>query len=115
MSARRGNMRQRIVLEQNSPTKDALGGEIPNWQSITPAPIWARVRPLRGRELVRAGARTAEFSHEITVDYRAAILDVPRDRLRVLWGNKTLNVVSAQNTDEEHYQIEILAVEGMAT
>ena len=115
MSARLGSMRERIVLELNTPTIDDVGGEVPNWQSITPAPIWARVRPLRGRESIAGSERQAEFSHEVTVSYRASLLEQPKDRLRILWNNKTLNVVTVYNPDEHHYQIDMLAMEGVAT
>lgn len=113
MTASRGQMDKRITLEENVPTEDEGGGQVEDWQPI--GTFWARVRPLRGRELVYGTERTAEFNHEVTMDYQASILTIPRDSLRINWAGKILNVISATNIDEKNYQIQMLAREGVPT
>jgi SPP1 family predicted phage head-tail adaptor len=76
---------ERITIRRKVSARDATtGAETVTWQDR--APIWAEVRPLRGRELVQMAQQESETEIVFNVYYEEA-KDVTADA-RIVWRNQ---------------------------
>jgi SPP1 family predicted phage head-tail adaptor len=73
-----GELRHRLVLEENRPTKDGSGGHVDTW--VTVATVWARVAPLSGLVAAEGMKATPRRTHEITIRHRADVHELMRGR-----------------------------------
>lgn len=106
-----GQMNQRITIQRRSATKDAYGQEIDSWIDV--AEVWAYIRPISGREKLRAFAVESDLSHTVTVRYSAALLPPKTvDAWRVMYGDRVFNITSVMNVDEGNKLIVFDCVEG---
>jgi SPP1 family predicted phage head-tail adaptor len=96
-----GQLNQRIVLlTPGAAVKDAGGyGFIPG--AATETPIWARVRPLSGRETLSLGQVLNAALYEVTIRYRPDA----RANQRLTWQGKTLNVQAVAPDEHNEYQL----------
>lgn len=90
-----GRLRERITIQQQSVTRDASGQELKTWPDV--ATVWARVTPGASSErfLASAGQRVAEVTHTIHLRYRSGITP----KMRVLWENRILEIISVVDPD----------------
>lgn len=85
-----GTFRHPIVIERVTETRSPSGG-VAEGEPETICEAWASIRPLSGRELMRAGIQPgSETVYEIRTWYRPEI----RETDRVLWGGRTLEIDS---------------------
>jgi SPP1 family predicted phage head-tail adaptor len=103
-----GEMRDRIVLQSKSVTKNAIGEDVVSWVSL-PA-IWAKVMPLRGNAFYSANQQ------QHTIDARFMI----RDRaglttdMRLIWNGQPYDIAGLiPGTEKYSGTIEIMAVNGV--
>ena len=73
-----GELRDEIVLEQQTRTSGPGGGATLSWLSL--GPLWAAIRPLSGRETVIADQIISHVSHEIWIRHRAGTTAAMRFR-----------------------------------
>lgn len=88
---RAGLLRQRVVIQRETVTKDALGGDVQTWSTLTT--VWAEVRPLSGREAIEAGRISSTANVWITVRYRDDITPL----MRVIWRGRTFEINQIEN------------------
>lgn len=98
-----GNLRERITLNAigESPGEDPFGNPLP--AEIIEVEVWARVEPLKGREVLEAAQVTA--SHDLTIHIRH------RDDISVMqwitWRGTDYNITSYRNVDERRRYLSI--------
>lgn len=74
-----GEFNQRITLQRPVKTTDELGQRVGAWQDV--ATVWAKAKPVRGREYVAADAQQHDGSVVFTIRWRAD----PAGTWRALW------------------------------
>lgn len=107
-----GDLRERVALQQEaSVVADGGGGYDFTWQTV--ATVWARVRPLSGRELAARGGMESPVNYEVTLRRRTdAALTTG---WRLLWGTIPLNIRSVRNMDERGEFLTLDCESGVAT
>ncbi len=104
-------MNQRVTIQRRSATKDAYGQEIDSWIAV--AEVWAYVRPISGREKLRAFAIESDLSHTISVRYSAALLPPKTvDAWRIVYASRVFNITGTLNIDEGNKLLVFECVEG---
>jgi SPP1 family predicted phage head-tail adaptor len=88
-----GALRERMTLEEPARVSDGAGGWVLSWIAV--ADIWGLVRPLSGRERLRADQRAGRVSHEVFIRDRPGI--VPAMRLRI--GSRLLDILAVLPTE----------------
>ena len=105
---RAGKLTHLIEIQSPVETTDDAGGPIPTWDESTPfAQLYARVRPLRGREIIALGPQSAT-TREIETRYCAGITT----DMRIKLGDRYFGIESVLNVDESDVMLLIMAVEG---
>ncbi len=94
-----GAYRHRITLQQATETRDSLGGTVQAWATF--ATVWAAIEPLSGRELLQAQQVQAEVTHRVRLRYMNGVTA----ELRVLFGTRYFNILSAVNVQERNREI----------
>lgn len=103
-----GKLNKRITFQQKSATTDAYGGTIYTWADI--ATVWAKKRPLRGRELIAAQAAQSEATDMFYCRYRSDIDTADR----ISYNGKYYNITSIANVDENDVELEITTKTGLS-
>lgn len=99
-----GRLDKQITIKRIGSGQDSLGQ--PNGSLSTVATVWANIKPIGGREKLRAGAIESTISHTIQCNYSADLLPAKSsDDLRITYGSRTFRVVSARDVDEAHMEI----------
>jgi len=91
---RAGPLRERITLQQNTPTRDGFGAEVEHWADV--ATVWAKVVATAGNEQISQAAGVATTIYSITIRER----DDVDTSLRVLYGDATLQIRAVLSGDE---------------
>ena len=104
-----GNLTDRIVIEQASETRNAVGEVTLSWATF--ATVWADVQALSGREAERYGQMVGFTGHKVTIRQLAGV----KPAMRILYqGSRTLEI-SAINEYERGWYIELICTEKAAT
>ncbi len=104
-------MRHKIVVQAESPSVDAGGGQLDPWATPTDfATLRAAVVPLSGREAVKAMQMEDSVSHKITCRYKAGITA----KMRVKFRDRFFNIRAVINIEEANRFLEIMADENVA-
>lgn len=80
-----GELDERVAIQARSRTPDGAGGYSEAWSTV--ATVWARVRPLSGRERLLGEQLEAPRNYRVTIRRRAVTADH-----RLLWRGVALNV-----------------------
>jgi len=106
-----GELRSRVTLQRESRVADGGGGYANVWTDLGASPtVWARIEPLRGREVLQALKLQAPVSHLVTLRNRA---DVTAG-MRLVAGGRAFNIRAAINLEERGRWLELLCEEGVA-
>lgn len=110
-----GRLNKRITVQRRSATKDDYGQEQNSWSAV--ATVWANIKPIGGREKLRAMAIESELSHTIAVRYNAALMPPTQaDAMRIFYstptGDRIFNITAARDVDEARRHIIFDCVEG---
>jgi SPP1 family predicted phage head-tail adaptor len=94
-----GELTHELVLEEpGARTPTGGGGWTQKWRRMLDGVVWAKVRPLRGDERLRAQQAQANVSHEVTIRWRN---DVDASKRFLLEGSRVLKIAGAPvNVDE---------------
>ena len=107
-----GQLNHRVLIQQPTTVKDALGSPTQDWTDV--AVVWADIAPISGREARIADRIASEVSHQITVRYQPLFSD-PRSvsQMRVLFKGRVFAIHGALNEDEANVAVILLASEGV--
>ncbi|MGV6989651.1 phage head closure protein [Testudinibacter sp. P80/BLE/0925] len=100
-----GKLRHRITLQQQISTLNSYGSAITDWEDV--ATVWAEIKPLSGREYFAAEQVQSEITTQIWLRYRPDI----QPTMRVKWGDRTFEVVSAINHNERNTALQLMCKE----
>jgi len=100
-----GQFNKRIQFLSQSTISDSYGELINDWREV--ATTWAHIQPLQARELFHAKQIHAEVTTKIIVRYRPNITL----NMRIQYGERTLEIVSATNVEEKGQFLEVLCKE----
>lgn len=106
-----GELRHRVTFQERDSGRDAAG-QAKNTYHTFLGPVYARVQPLEGRELVSAQAINGETTHRVTVRFRS---DKPVTlEMRVAYGSRYLYITAPpRDLNEAHEWWEIDCKEGL--
>lgn len=90
-----GPMRDRVTLQVNTPTKDALGGLVDSWGIVDTR--WSNVKPMTGKEYFSAERVQSEVTHEIRMRYYSGLTTAHR----IKFGTRIFNILSILSPDEQ--------------
>ncbi len=104
-----GLLRERLALQESTPSDDGQGGRTRSWANVSPAVFaWARVKRLTTYTRFKAMQADSQATHEITMRSRSDF----DTKNRWMWGTTPLVIVSApQNLDEHGEFLTFLAKE----
>ena len=102
---RAGTLIHRLTIQRWTPDVDPKWGLSPAWTDIET--IWGCVTPKSGTEKPDGDGVQASVTHEVSVRYRSDLTS--KDRL--VFQNRTFDIVSILNVDELNVQLLIDARE----
>lgn len=104
-----GKMRERVTLQQETPTADGYGGYANSWTDV--ATVWAKVEPLTGREQIEASKLQGVVTTRVIIRYRDDV--VPG--MRLTWGSKNYNIRAVICEEERDRFLQLTCEVGVAT
>jgi SPP1 family predicted phage head-tail adaptor len=103
-----GTYDQRVTIQRRNATADRLNEMVPAWQDV--ATVWARARPLRGREFIAASQAGSELSVEFAIRYRDDVLAT----MRVQWRGKAFDIVGDPiDVDGQRWELLLMCASGV--
>jgi len=103
-----GKLRDRVQIQQRTAKADDAGNATQTWVDI--AKGWAQISPMSGGEAQRAGHTEATVHYMVRMRFRSDIPTLkPKDRL--VFGLRTLNIVTVRNIDEGRDELVLDCVE----
>lgn len=106
-----GDLNKRVSIQRlsaNSPDRDQGGATDASWSTL--ATVYAKVAPLRGRELIAAQQVASEVTGTIQIRYRADLSITSADR--VLYGSRAYDILAVVDPLEEHTELLLYVREG---
>ena len=106
-----GKLDKRITLQSRSATIDDYGQQINSWTDV--ATVWANIKPVSGREKMKAMQVDSILSHTVAVRYNATFMP-PRtvDAWRIVYNGRYFNIIAAMDLDEARKYIIFDCTEG---
>ena len=83
---RAGDLRERITIQQNAPTRDGFSADVDHWSTF--ATLWAKVETVSGAEAIEQQRAAALLTYKITLRYYPGITP----DMRVSWRGSLLNI-----------------------
>jgi len=107
---RAGRLRHRVELHALSQTAGDFNEPVDTWTKF--ATVYADIHPMRGTERFEAAQVAAEATHKVRLRYDndVSTLDV---RDRVIFGDRTFEIVSLVNRGERNIEVEMLCAEAL--
>jgi len=110
-----GKLDKRITLQVRSATLDAYGQELNSWTNL--ATVWANIKPIGGREKLRAMAVESTLTHTVAVRYDVRFMPPTKaDAYRISYttpaATRIFNIVAARDVDEGRRHIIFDCTEG---
>ena len=102
---RAGTLRNTIIIEANTPTKNGFGEDVDSWGTF--ATVRAQIVPINGKEYFSAGQEQASVSHKIKLRYLAGITQA----MRINYEGRYFDIQAIINFQERNIDLEIMAVE----
>jgi len=105
-----GDLRCRIVLQEERQTSDGAGGYVLAWEPVAEA--WASIAPLKGRDVYAANHLEGRVSHKIITPWRSDV--TPTTAMRLLYGTRVFNIHAVLNEGERNVWFVLFVEEGCA-
>ncbi len=96
-----GELKHRLTFRKVTRATNSMGESVETY--VDHCTVWGSVHPLTGRRYFEAQQVDAEVSGEIRIRYRSDILAT----MQILFGTKTLEIVSLVNTLEANRELVI--------
>ena len=100
-----GDLRHRIVIQANVPTRDSSGEEVPAWHDF--ASPWATAEPLRGQEYLEA----RKLEADLDIRFRIRFHDGLKPSMRVLFDGRIFDVISVIHVKSNRREIQLMCKE----
>ena len=104
---RAGQLRHKVIIQENTPSRDGYGAEVESWSDF--ATIWAAIEPIRGREFWESQQINAEVTARITIRY----LSVVTPKMRVKYGTRIFGIISVINPEERNRELQLMVKEAV--
>lgn len=107
-----GEKRHRVTIQERvEDVRNELGEVIESWKDVRT--VWAKVQPLRGRELFQAQQVQADVTHTVGFGYFFGLHPKNRCLMRACGcGNdRVLNIAQVINVEERNREYELVCVE----
>lgn len=102
-----GELDERVSLQRLTPKRDGAGGATETWAEY--AEVWAKVRPMTGRERENAARTEALSDYVVKIRYRADV----RAADRIVWRDRELNVRFMKDRGPRELYLELEAQMGV--
>ncbi|MCK5581819.1 MAG: phage head closure protein [Candidatus Omnitrophica bacterium] len=105
-----GRLNKRITIQQlvaDAPPANTLGEPQNTWTAVQT--VWAAVEPLQGREFWAQ----QQIQAEITIRVRIRYLSGVTSGMRVLYGDRILDIDSVIDPKEKHVEMQLMCSEGV--
>ena len=103
-----GQLRNQITIQSKTETTDSYGGTVSAWSDF--ATVMAKIRPLRGRELVAAQAVQSEAEVMFYLRYLSGV----ESSMRIAHESTYYDIVSIVDVDFRHKELEISTKTGLS-
>lgn len=100
-----GDLRQRITIQENTPTRNDSGELIESWS--TWATVWGAVEPLAGREYFNAHQVTSEVDTRMRIRYRDGVTP----QMRVSSDGRIYQIHAVVRVEERQREIHLMCSE----
>lgn len=100
-----GDLRHRVTIQQSLPDRDSYGTEIARWSDV--ATVWAEVTDISGREYVAMQQAVSNVSVRVRIRYLAGL----QPTMRVLFGARTLDIVSILDAEGRNRELHLMCQE----
>lgn len=102
-----GQYRTKLIYQEQVSIADEYGDAVDVWEDV--ATVWARLKPLSGREAYFAQQVQAETTHEVLCRYRPGVK--PTGRFVVAGTSRNLGILSIADTESMRIELRIMCVE----
>ena len=100
-----------VSIQRRSTVKDGYGQESTEWVEVKS--VWAEIRPITGREKMRAGAIEMTVTHTVAIRFDADLEPlIEMDNCRITCRGRAFRVKSAIDLNEERKWIILDCEEG---
>lgn len=96
-----GKYKHRVEIQQNTPTKNALNEDVPNW--VLYKKVWANVRFETGAEFNRANREGTELKASVRMRQRSDITNT----MRIIYKGLVLNIIAPPMPDDMGVDMDI--------
>ena len=97
-----------ITLQAKTTTTDSYGGPVEAWTGTTQA--WAKVVPIKGREMIAAQAAQSETTVRFYTRYRSGLSTA----MRIVYGGNNYDITGIVDIEEQRVEMEISAKTGVS-
>lgn len=104
---RAGLLRHQVTLQRPRTSGDAFGEERAEWEDVVE--LRAAITPVSGTEQMAAAQLAATVTHQVTTRYWPGITP----RMRLLYGQRVLNIVSVVDVDERRRELRMDCAEAV--
>jgi len=105
-----GELNRRVIIQRKSDGDGAFGQATGDWVDI--AAVSANIRPIGGREKLRAMAYESTLTHTVKVRYRTDLLPaIEADGWRILYGSRVFDITASMDLDDARRYIVFECIE----
>lgn len=103
-----GRLDRRITIQRQVTTKNGLGEAVVSWQTFADN-IAASIEPLQGREFWEQQQLQGEISLRVRIRYWPGV----KPSMRVLYGERILDIRSVIDPRDQHIEMQLMCSEGV--
>jgi SPP1 family predicted phage head-tail adaptor len=90
-----GQLNKKIYIQQQTQDQNEYGEQETIWTTI--ATVYAKIKPLVGKEFIAAQQISTNITHDITTRYLRCV----KPKMRVLYNDRYFDILSVINPDEK--------------
>lgn len=103
-----GKLRHRVTIQSPAEAQDAGTGQVTlTWPTF--ATVWASIEGGGGREFVSAALQQADATDVVEIRYISGVTP----RMRIVYGSRTLEILSAQDSDGRRRRLLLMCREAV--
>ena len=102
-----GQLKHRIVIEQQAQTKNAIDEIILTWSTF--CTVWAAIEPATGQTYYAANQLESKVDGRVRIRYRDDI----EPTMRIKFGDRILNIISIVHPQQNRRELHLMYSEGL--